>query len=283
MLDGEHEDALVGLGEVMLRFGRRHEALDLFERARATGCADDLDLLLSMGRALYRERMFEHARETFVEAVRVHADSAEAVAALGYTLHRMNDDNSARAELRAALQLDPELHEARIYLAHLLYDAGDWGAATREFEHVPVSEHWDSLAVWRLIELKRAMGPSDAVTAEIAVWEARLEELESDLDPIDELLGEIENNAGESETRAGLPADNQVHRVRLVDGRVCSGSYADIVSQLKEVCGRPDESVAQFMRRHAAEEQVRSGVVLPIEDAENFILSGARAGLWHLD
>jgi Flp pilus assembly protein TadD len=283
VLDGEHEDALVGLGEVMLRFGRRHEALDLFERARATGCADDLDLLLSMGRALYRERMFEHARETFVEAVRVHSDSAEAVAALGYTLHRMNDDVAARGELRAALELDPELYEARIYLAHLLYDAGDWGAAAREFERVPVSEHWDSLAVWRLIELKRAMGTAETNTAELPVWEARLEELESDLDPVDELLAEIENGAGESETRTSLPADNQVHKLRLRDGRVCSGNYSDLVTQLKEACGHPDESVAQFMRRHAEEEQVRSGVVLPSEDAENFILTGARAGLWQLE
>ena len=78
VLDGEHEDALVGIGEVMLRFGRRHDALAYFEKARDTGCSDDLDLLLSMGRALYRERMFEHAREVFVEAVRVHRDSAEA-------------------------------------------------------------------------------------------------------------------------------------------------------------------------------------------------------------
>jgi tetratricopeptide (TPR) repeat protein len=283
VLDSEHEDALVGLGEVMLRFGRRHEALDLFGRARATGCADDLDLLLSMGRALYRERMFEHARETFVEAVRVHPESAEAVAALGYTLHRMNDEVAARGELRAALELDPDLYEARIYLAHLLYDAGDWGVAAREFERVPVSEHWDSLAVWRLIELKRAMGTPDANTTELPVWEARLEELESDLDPVDELLAEIENGAGESETRTSLPTDGQVHRLRLGDGRVCSGSYSDIVSQLKEVCGRPDESIAQFMRRHAEEEQVRSGVVLPIEDVEEFILTGARAGLWQLD
>jgi Flp pilus assembly protein TadD len=285
VLDSEHEDALVGLGEVMLRFGRRHEALDLFERARAAGCAEDLDLLLSMGRALYRERMFEHARETFIEAVRVHPESAEAVAALGYTLHRLNDDEAARAELRASLELDPELHEARIYLGHLLYDSGDWGAAAREFEHVPVSEHWDSLAVWRLIELKRAIVGADNGSAEIAVWEARLEELESDLDPIDELLAEIETGGNEPETRASLPPGNpnQTHQLRLVDGRVCSGSYTDILTQLKEACGRPDESVAQFMRRHADEEKQRSGVVLPIEDPEGFILTGARAGLWHLE
>jgi Flp pilus assembly protein TadD len=283
VLDGEHEDALVGLGEAMLRFGRRHEALELFERARATGCSDDLDLLLSMGRALYRERMFEHARETFVEAVRVHTDSAEALAALGYTLHRLGDEGAARSELRASLELDPELYEARIYLGHLLYDAGDWGAAVREFDLVPVSEHWDSLAVWRLIELKRAINGAENGSAELAIWEARLEELESDLDPVEELLAEIESEDPDSEPRATAPSNKQVHHLRLVDGRVCSGSFSDILSQLKEACGKPEESVAQFMRRHAAEERVRSGVQLPIEDPEDFILTGARAGLWQLE
>lgn len=281
VLDGDHEDALVGIGEVMLRFGRRHEALAYFEKARETGCSDDLDLLLSMGRALYRERMFEHAREVFVEAVRVHRDSAEALAALGYTLHRLNDETGARRELRSSLELDADLFEARIYLAHLLYDAGDWGAALREFERVPTTEHWDSLAIWRVIELKRAIGAAEPIGADVALWEARLEEIESELDPLDELLAEIETGGGTGTTRS--PDAVSTHRVRLTDGRECIGSYSDIVVQLRDACGEPHESVAQFMRRHAAEVRVRSGVVLPDEDPENFILTGARAGLWELD
>ena len=254
-----------------------------------TGSTNDVNLrtfmypgALSMGRALYRERMFEHARETFVEAVRVHTDSAEALAALGYTLHRLGDEAAARRELRAALELDTELYEARIYLGHLLYDAGDWGAALREFDRVPLSEHWDSLAVWRLIELKRAIHGIESGGAEVAIWEVRLEELESDVDPVDELLSEIENGGAESEEHEA-PSNTQVHRLRLVDGRVYSGSYSDLLAQMKEACGRADESVAQFMRRHAAEERVRSGVQLPIENPEDFILTGARAGLWQLE
>jgi Flp pilus assembly protein TadD len=281
VLDGEHEDALVGLGEVMLRFGRRHEALAYFERARAAGCADDLDLLLSMGRALYRERMFEHAREVFVESVREHRDSAEALAALGYTLHRLNDEHGARRELRSALELDAELYEARIYLAHLLYDAGDWGAALKEFERVPLTDQWDSLAIWRVIELKRAIGTAEPAGADVGLWEKRLEDIEAELDPLDELLAEIETGTGSgSAAQKDGPA---THRVRLVDGRECIGSYSDIVVQLKEACGEPHETVAQFMRRHAAEVRVRNGVVLPDEDPEHFILTGARAGLWELD
>ena len=77
VLDGEHEDALVGLGESLLRFGRRADAMRHFHRARETGCADDLDLLLSMGRALYRERMFDEAKEVFVEAYTRNRDSVE--------------------------------------------------------------------------------------------------------------------------------------------------------------------------------------------------------------
>ncbi len=283
VLDGEHEDALVGLGEVMLRFGRRHEALANFEKARETGCSDDLDLLLSMGRALYRERMFEHAREVFVEAVRVHRDSAEALAALGYTLHRLSDDVGARRELRSALELDPELYEARIYLAHLMYDAGDWGAALREFEQVPVTDHWDSLAIWRVIELKRAIGVAEPSGADLAIWEARLEELESDIDSIDELLAEIESGSATADAQQVAADAASMHRIRLIDGRECIGTYSDLVVQLKAVCGSHEETVAQFMRRHAAEMRVRKGVELPDEDPENFILTGARAGLWELD
>lgn len=280
VLDGEHEDALVGLGEVMLRFGRRQEALALFEKARGTGCLDDLDLLLSMGRALYRERMFEHAREVFVETVRLHRDSAEALAALGYTLHRLNDESGARRELRSALELDPDLYEARIYLGHLLYDAGEWGAALREFDHVPLSEHWDSLAIWRVIEMKRAIGPNEPAAADLPLWEARLDEIEADIDPLDELLAEIESG---STTDAQRSDTVSMHRIRLNDGRECIGSYSDIVVQLRDACGASHETVAQFMRRHAAEVRLRNGVDLPAEDPEHFILTGARAGLWELD
>src|SRR5690606_23187746 len=144
-LEPDHEDALVGLGEVLLRLGRREEALELFERVRRGAGADDLDLLLSMGRALYRAGLFEDACSVFVEATELHPDSADAHAALGYTLHRLGRMGAARRELRRALRLDPHLHEARIYLGHLLYEKGEFEAALRQFERVPTSEHWDPM------------------------------------------------------------------------------------------------------------------------------------------
>src|SRR5690606_40133780 len=45
VLDPEHEDGLVGMGETQLRFGQAQDALRLFARARETTCGEDLELL----------------------------------------------------------------------------------------------------------------------------------------------------------------------------------------------------------------------------------------------
>jgi len=290
-LDPDHEDALVGLGEVLLRLGRRPEALRFFDRARRSGALDDSDLLLSMGRALYRERLFEEARDVFAEAATLHPDSAEACAALGYTLHRLGDEAAARRHLRRALKLDPEHHEARVYLAHLLYDRGDWEGALREFERVPPAEHWDPVALWRTIELKRALQGAEPGDPELLPWEARLEELELEPDPLEELLGEIENRTLEPSQlelfgRAGNPDPEPrptLHRVRTPDGKTFAGTWLDIVRQLRDDRGRPGETVAQFMRREAEEHRARTGVGIPSDDPEAFLRACARAGLLRIE
>jgi Tfp pilus assembly protein PilF len=288
VLDNEHEDALVGLGEAVLRFGRRAQALHLFRRARDTGCGEDVELLLSMGRALYRERLFEDAKEVFAEASSQHRENAEAAAALGYTLHRLGDESSARKELRRALQIDPAHHEARIYLGHLLYDSSDWAGALKEFERVGAAEHWDTLALWRLIELKRALTGVERGSPSLAAWEARLEELESEVDPLDGLLAELDGTDVEEvhrEHRGRRETDFtfETHRVRLPDGRRLSGSWLEIVRQICDVQGQAGESVAQFMRRHADEERVRSGLAIPSSEAEAFVQACARAGHWQIE
>ncbi|CAN5890209.1 hypothetical protein BH23GEM9_BH23GEM9_01570 [soil metagenome] len=294
VLDPEHEDGLVGLGESLLRFGHRDEALRLFSRVQDTGCGEDLELLLTMGRALYRERLYREARAVFEEAVDLHPNNAEAAAAFGYTLHRLDEETSARRQLRRALHLDNEYHEARIYLGHLLYDRGDWVGAAREFERVPPSEHWDTLAVWRLIELKRALENLEPGAPDLGVWERRLDEVEGAVDMIDELLAEIEAGAQPAESAGVMEAaeplvmtrtfdgDAEPHRVHLPDGGVIVGTWMDIVEAIRQVRS-PGESVAQFMRRLAAEAQARAGVTVPAEDARSLVLAGARAGFWEIE
>lgn len=288
VLDPEHEDGMVGMGESLLRFGQTEEALRLFRQVRASGCGEDLELLLTMGRALYRERLYAAAREVFAQAVELHPRSAEAAAAYGYALHRLDQETGARRQLRRSLHLDSEYHEARIYLGHLLYDGGDWVGAARQFERVPPAEHWDTLALWRLLELKRALEGLEPGAVELGAWERRLEEVEGTPDPLEELLAEIEAGALPAEEPvpgsvvARRDADAGTHRVHLPDGGVVVGTWADIVEGIRRARA-PAETVAQFMRRTADEAQARAGVKITAEDAHSFVLAGARAGFWQIE
>ena len=290
VLDPEHDDAMVGLGETLMRFGRHGEAIGLFDRVRTGPSADDPELLLTMGRAFYREGRFPDARDCFAWATQVQEGDPDAAAALGFTLHRLGEEESAIEELRRAIDLNPDHLEARVYLAHLLYDRADWQGALAEFAALTPSEHWDALAVWRLVELKKSVGGLDGSDPEIMVWESRLDELESDTDPIEELLAEIEMAVAEEEEPdgweepLGRPRPEQPsHRVRLPDGRAFEGTWQEIVRQLRDQAGRADESVDQFMRRWAEDTRVRIGVGVPVDDAEGFLLAHARAGLLQIE
>ncbi|MDT8341286.1 MAG: tetratricopeptide repeat protein [Longimicrobiales bacterium] len=300
VLDPAHEDALVGLGEVLLRFGERGAALRCFAEVEALGYDDDVELMLTMGRALYRERMYLEARDVFARAVTSRPDSPDAVAALGYTLHRLGDEIEAGRHLRRALRLDPDLHEARTYLGHLLYDRGDWEAALREFEQVPPPEHWDPVAVWRIIELKRALWHMESGDARLAPWELRLRELEALEDPVDRLLAEVEAGAGgelhtvfadpsQLELFGGGPAGDggaqeavQV-QVRAADGTVYRGGWAAVVRQMRDAAGFAHETLAQYMRRMAERWHGATGAVIRFQDPETFLRSAAAERLIHLD
>lgn len=195
-LEPDYEDALAGLGEALLRFGRHQEAIQLFQQVRIHGTTTaDLDLLLSMGRALYREHLFHDALKIFEEAIAWFPDNADAFAARAYTMHRLENIDEAFHNLRHALSLDPEHFEARVYLGHLLYDRGDWEGALAHFEQVPPLDHWDTLAICRILELKRALQGCRAGHPDLVPWDTRLEELAAVVDPIDELLAEVERHA----------------------------------------------------------------------------------------
>ncbi len=294
VLDHAHEDALVGLGETLLRFGERERALRLFGEVAAMGYDDDIELMLTMGRALYREAMYAECRDVFAKAAAARPDSAEAAASLGYALHRLGDEVGAGRQIRRALRMDPDLHEARVYLGHLLYDRGDWEGALREFERVAPTEHWDPLAVWRLMELKRALWHLDAADPRLAPWEQRLRELESLDDPIDRLLAEVETRMGGG-TRApvldpsqlelfekGAQAEDGAHAVRLADGHLFRGSWHEIVRQMRDQAGFSHETLGHYMRRLAERWHEQSGVEIPFTDPESFLRAAVEAGFVHL-
>lgn len=295
LLDPTHDDALVGLGEALLRFGEREKALELFGQVAAAGYDDDIELMLTIGRALYRAALYSECRDVFAQGAASRPENAEVAASLGYALHRLGDDVGAGRQIRRALRLDPDLHEARIYLGHLLYDRGDGEAALRELERVPPTEHWDPLAVWRLIELKRTVWGIDPGDAALAPWDQRLRELEDLEDPVDRLLSEIEARAEEAEGGGFDPGQLELFErggdgpgapswiVRLGDGRRLQGTWTEIVRQMRDLAGFAHESLGQYMRRLAERWHEQNGVEVAWSDPETFLRGAIAAGLIRLE
>lgn len=306
-LDPEYEDAWVGLGETLLKFGRVDEALKCFSTVDAMGLHGDLELGLTMGRALYREGLFADARTRFTALAHGHPESSEVAAARGYTLHALGDDVGARRELRRALRLDAELHEARIYLSHLLHDRGDLPGALRELEKVPPAEHWDTLSLWRFVELKCAVDQVREDDPTLGPWRERIAELDADPDPIDHLLAEVEAAFEGGDDEAGQPlelsaqidfimrmlnpvADGrevrdievQAHRVRTAEGTLFEGTWDEIVAGMRDHAD-PTLQVSVFMRRAARQIRERTGGVVPTDSAEAFVRAGARLGLLRIE
>ena len=108
-------------------------------------------------------------------------------------------------------------------------------ARSGEFERVPPLDHWDSLAVWRLIELKRALWHMEEGDERLEPWQERLAGLEALHDPIDRLLAEVEAQVNgvqgplpdpsqlELFERGERTADTEVHQIRLADGHLFRG------------------------------------------------------------
>jgi tetratricopeptide (TPR) repeat protein len=299
----------------LLKFGLEEAALRCFRRTLELGYADDLDLMLQIGRALFREaslrdrrELFAVSQEFFEVAVQQAPESAEAIACVGYAQHRLGEDDAAIATLRKSLQVDNEHAEARIYLANILYDRGDYEASLYHFERTSTEDHWDELGIWRLIELKRAAYKLDEHDDDLKPWEERLTELGGELDDIDELFievdGAVASESGEVEVARGQlelfgtllsslassksedePAspeiDLAVHSILTREGRRLTGSWEEIVRSMKagDMEALQDRSVDEFMARVAKRVYRETGVRVAHHDAELFVRGNADAGL----
>jgi Flp pilus assembly protein TadD len=302
VLEPEHEDALAGLGETLLKLGQRDGALRCMRRTLELGYSDDLDLMLQIGRALFREGEVPEARDFFEAASRHAPDSAEVVSCLGYVEHRLGDDDGAVATLRRALQLDADHHEARIYLANILYDRGDHEAALYHLERTTPPDHWDELAIWRLLEMKRTRFNLPENDPELKPWEERLVELSDDMDDIDEMLAEVEAKVaeevetaraqalGQLELFGALLADlatqrdipdgpNARHSVTTREGREFAGTWDEIVQRMRDESGSGGRTLTEYMQREAKRGYTLTGMKISTTDAESFIRASADAGL----
>ena len=317
VLEPEHEDALAGLGETLLKFGLEEAALRCFRRTLELGYADDLDLMLQIGRASFREaslrdrrELFAVSQEFFEVAVQQAPESAEAIACVGYAQHRLGEDDAAIATLRKSLQVDNEHAEARIYLANILYDRGDYEASLYHFERTSTEDHWDELGIWRLIELKRAAYKLEEHDEDLKPWEERLTELGGELDDIDELFievdGAVANESGEVEVARGQlelfgtllssladaksvdevaspEIDLGVHSILTREGHRLTGSWEEIVRSMRDAEAEAGQdggsTLREFMTRVAKRTYRETGVRVPSHDAELFVRGSADAGI----
>ncbi|HEX2721368.1 MAG TPA: tetratricopeptide repeat protein [Gemmatimonadaceae bacterium] len=297
VLDPDHEDALAGLGETLLRFGQQPAALRSFRRTLELGYEDDIELMLQIGRALFREGLIEESREYFETAARQSPDSAEAISCIGYAQHRLGDDEAAIATLRNALKIDEDHTEARIYLGNIFYDRGDYEAALYHLDRSAPDDHWDELGIWRLIELKKMVYRLRDTDPELKPWEERLTELAGDPDDIDEMLAEIEARAAESaesEARGQLElfgalltsfvkektAPPDEHCITIDESHSFEGTWEEILKKMSEARGVAGvDSLKEFMQTEARRGYSLTGYLIPTEDAESFIRGSADAGL----
>ncbi len=296
VLDPEHEDALAGLGEVLMKLGQTAAGLKSFNRILELGYSDDVELILQVGRALFREGHLAEAKEFFEIAVQQTPENAEAVAMVGYTEHRLGDEPTAIETLRKALQLDPEHSEARIYLGNLLYDEGEYEAALYQLDRTKPEEHWDELGIWRLLELRKSHLRLRDDDPSLRIWEERLGELAPEPDALDDLLAEIEQRASEQdeeEARAqlelfgallvdlnGQQVAPERHAVVGRDGESYEGSWEEIVGAMRDATAPgPVRSVEEFMQAEARRGFALTGILIPTRDAESFLRASADAGL----
>ncbi len=296
-LDPDHEDGLAGMGETLLRLGNRAGAIRAFERILDLGFSDDHDLMLQVGRSLFREGLTGPAHRFFELASQVHPDSSDAAASIGYAAHRLGREGDALYWLRRALALESDFAEARIYLANMLYDRGESDAALHHLERTRPEDHFDELALWRVIELKRSVYRLPDDDPELEPWMSRLEQITAEPDALEMLLAEVEAQQPDGSLRdptqlelfAALltdphaprrPPNGGVHEVMTLAGTLLRGTWDEILQQMKDAEREwQTASLSEFMLGHARRGQTETGVVIPVTSPEAFVRGSAAAGV----
>lgn len=297
-LEPDHEDGLAGLGEVLLKIGDEAGALAVFERILALGFQDDHDLMLQVGRALFRDGLLLHAHRYFELAVAAQPESPEAAACTGYATHRLGQEDQAMYWLRRALELDPDHCDSRIYLANLLYDRGESEAALHHFDRTSPEDHYEELGLWRCIELRKATYRLPDEDPELVPWLARLGEIAGEPDSVDLLLAEVEAQQADGSVRdpnqlelfgtlmAELhamqrrPGASEPHQVATLSGQLYKGTWEEILWQLKFADREwAHATLNEYMLSQAERGRAETGVIIPTSDPEAFLRASAQAGI----
>lgn len=296
-IDPEHEEALAGQGDVLLRLGERAAAFQAFEALIALGYEQDVELMLCAGRSLLREGFLRRAERFFRLALAADPESADAALDLAFTFYREGDAEGAFYWSREAVRLDPAFGEARALYGNVLYERGDFRPALAQLETIPARDVSDPVVAWRIIELKRRLLDLASDAEELKPYLRALEELTPEPTPEERLLAEIEagaeglpiwSGAGQLDLFGRPPAAAEEgpqgpHRVRAANGTVYEGDWDGIVRAMRNGSDRPDASLTDFMRHEALRLQALTGVPVSWRTARAFLEDSARVGVLEIE
>lgn len=285
-LEPDHEDALVGLGEALLKLGERSRAFRAFDRVLELGFSEDADLMVSIGRILLREALFERAERFLRLAADADPNGAEAPTDLGSVLQQLDRLDEAHEWFERALRRDPENHDARALLGNLEYEAGDRRAALEHFEGIPTAALWDTLTIWRIVELKRAFEEPGSESG-ITPYVSRLEELFAPMPPADQLIDDLVTGlAGVSDVSDFAPGQMDMFRPGAERGGRQSDErrqdWEGIVQAMCRSSAEPERTLLEYMRDTARRIRVLTGIRIPDDDPEAFLKASATAGVLHI-
>ncbi len=288
-IDAEHEEALAGIGDALLKLGQRANAFRAFELLIELGYDRDVELMLCVGRSLLREGLVRRAERFFRLAHAADPESPDAALDLAFTFYRESDPEGALFWSREAVRLDPKFADARALYGNVLYERGDFRGALEQLETIAAPNVGDPAVAWRIIELKRRLRDLPPDAPELRPYLLVLEELASDPSPEERLLAEIEAEASGQRSRSGLsqldlfgrPPEarrDEAHRVRAATGIIYEGDWETIVRAMRNGSDRPTLTMADFMREEALRLQALTGATVSWETARSFIEDLDRVG-----
>jgi len=293
-IDAEHEEALAGIGDAMLKLGERASAFRVFEQLLELGFEIDLELMLCVGRSLLREGLLRRAERFFRMAHAADPESPDAALDLAFTFYRGGDLEGALFWSQKAVLLDPEFADARALFGNVLYERGDFNGALEQLETIDAPNVGDAAVAWRIVELKRRLRGLAPDAEELRPYLRVLEVLSSDPSPEDRLLAEVEAEAsgeilgfGRNQLDLfGRPPQTrlaQPHRVRAADGIVYEGDWERIVCDMRNGSDRPALSVDEFMKEEAMRLRALTGVQVSWATARAFLEDAARVGALEIE
>ncbi|MCL7926957.1 MAG: tetratricopeptide repeat protein [marine benthic group bacterium] len=282
-IEADHEDALVGLGEALIKLGERGRGFRVFDRVVELGFSEDADLMISIGRILLRERLYERAERFLRLAVAADPEGTDAPTDLGLVLQQLGNDEEAALWFEKAIDGNPRNHDARVLHANLIYERGDRRGALAQFREVPPEALWDTLTIWRIVELERAC-ENESAESRIAPYLSRLEDLLGEIRPEDRLIEEVVSEL----TGPEAPPVGQLDMFRPGaerGGRATEESGQDWAGIVRAMClssTQPERTIRQYMRDTADRIRSLTGIRIPDDDPEAFLKASATAGVLYI-